>query len=162
MNKQHFYNLCIEWTGNVGTGTAGYKSYERSHTLKIDEKPDIMLSADPAFRGDNTRYNPEELLLASLASCHMLWFLHLCSDKGIIVTAYTDHPTGIMEETQTGSGRFVEVTLRPHVTVQNQQDQQQLSELHKKSRELCFIANSVNFPVKHEPVFHNNTQAAKN
>ncbi|HEY6914746.1 MAG TPA: OsmC family protein [Paludibacter sp.] len=151
MNKEHFYKLTVQWTGNTGNGTLNYRTYERNHTISADNKETIIASADPAFRGDKTKYNPEELLLASLSSCHMLWFLHLCSDNGVIVTDYTDNPTGIMEETDNGGGKFKEVTLNPIVTVTDLSSLDKLDDLHKKANELCFIANSVNFIVKHNP-----------
>ena len=152
MSKEHTYTLTTKWTGNTGTGTSAYKAYERAHTIEKENKPDILLSSDPAFRGDTTRYNPEELLLASLSSCHMLWYLHLCSEAGIVVVDYADHATGIMEETADGGGKFVEVALHPVVTVSDAFMIEKANALHHKANELCFIANSVNFPVKHEPV----------
>ena len=152
MSKEHTYTLTTKWNGNTGTGTSAYKAYERAHTIEKENKPDILLSSDPAFRGDTTRYNPEELLLASLSSCHMLWYLHLCSEAGIVVVDYTDHATGIMEETADGGGKFVEVALHPVVTVSDASMIEKANALHHKANELCFIANSVNFPVKHEPV----------
>lgn len=151
MQKEHTYKLNVKWTGNTGSGTINYRSYERSHVISAENKPEIFASSDPAFRGDKTKYNPEELLVASLSGCHMLWFLHLCAEAGIVVTGYTDNPTGIMTETENGGGRFNEVILRPDVTVQNAQSVELLDEIHKKAHELCFIANSVNFPVKHIP-----------
>lgn len=152
MSKQHIYTLTTKWTGNTGTGTSAYKAYERAHTIEKKNKPDILLSSDPAFRGDTTRYNPEELLLASLSSCHMLWYLHLCSEAGIVVVDYADYATGIMEETAEGGGKFVEVALHPAVIVSDASMIEKANALHHKANELCFIANSVNFPVKHEPV----------
>lgn len=152
MNKEHFYSLTIKWTGNKGQGTSGYLSYERSHSILIDGKQEILASSDPAFRGDKTKHNPEELLLASIASCHMLWFLHLCSDNGIIVMDYLDNPKGTMMEVQNGSGKFTEVTLNPEVTIKDESDLDKLTDLHRKANQLCFIANSVNFPVKHNPI----------
>lgn len=152
MNKEHFYNLNITWTGNKGTGTSDYHSYERSHTISAGNKQEIPASSDPAFRGDKTRYNPEELLVASLSSCHMLWFLHLCTDNGIVVTSYADNAMGIMImiETENGGGRFKEVILNPVVIVEDESTLNKLDDIHKKANELCFIANSVNFPVKHK------------
>jgi len=149
--KHHHYKTTIQWTGNKGTGTSGYRDYERSHTISVENKPMIEGSSDPAFRGDKTKYNPEEMLLSSLSSCHMLWYLHFCSEAGIIVTDYVDHTTGIMEETATGSGRFTEVTLNPTVSVKDKSMVEKAIELHHKANEFCFIANSVNFPVKHIP-----------
>ena len=151
MEKQHSYKATIQWTGNKGTGTDGYSNYERSHQITIDEKREIFCSSDPAFRGDKTKHNPEELLLSSLSSCHMLWYLHLCAEAGIIVTDYTDTATGTMVETSNGGGKFTEVILNPIVAVAEEQMITKATALHKKANELCFIANSVNFPVKHLP-----------
>lgn len=151
MNKEHSYKLTVQWTGNMGNGTLNYRAYERSHVIVSDNKERIQASADPVFRGDKTKYNPEELLLASLSGCHMLWFLHLCADNGISVIDYIDNPTGIMVETENGGGKFKEVTLNPIVTVDGIISQSKLDDLHKKANEFCFIANSVNFPVKHNP-----------
>lgn len=152
MNKQHTYQLTIQWTGNTGAGTAAYTAYKRDHQVLINDKPVIQLSSDPAFRGDKTKHNPEELLLASISSCHMLWYLHLCATAGVIVTDYVDHATGIMEETADGGGRFTTVTLHPVVTVTETGMIEKANELHKQANELCFISNSLNFPVHHEPV----------
>lgn len=150
MSKTHLYRLHTKWTGNNGVGTVHYGSYDRSHVIWADNKPEILASSDPAFRGDKAMYNPEELLVGSLSACHMLWFLHLCAESGVVVLEYTDSPTGIMEEAQDG-GRFKEVTLKPAVIVKEQSSLDKLSDLHKKANELCFIANSVNFTVKHAP-----------
>jgi organic hydroperoxide reductase OsmC/OhrA len=151
MAKEHVYQLTITWTGNTGTGTSGYRAYERNHSVSATGKPEILASSDPAFRGDKHRYNPEELLVASLSSCHMLWFLHLCADHGIVVTDYSDTPSGVMVETSDGGGHFTEVTLHPVVTVREANMLSKLEELHHRAHQLCFIANSVNFPVKHVP-----------
>ncbi|PJJ47878.1 OsmC family protein [Hymenobacter chitinivorans] len=151
MSKEHAYELTVEWTGNSGTGTSGYRQFERSHTIQAASKPPLLASSDPAFRGDATRYNPEDLLVASLASCHMLWYLHLCAEAGIIVVAYSDTATGIMAETPDGGGHFREVTLHPLVTVAAAHMQAPAAALHERAHQLCFIANSVNFPVRHQP-----------
>ncbi|CAG5072532.1 hypothetical protein DYBT9623_04184 [Dyadobacter sp. CECT 9623] len=150
--RQHHYKTTIEWTGNTSRGTADYRAYERSHTAKIEGKPGIDLSSDPAFRGDRTRHNPEELFVASIASCHMLWYLHLCTEAGVVVLEYQDRATGTMEETDNGSGRFTEVILYPVVKVSDESMLQKANELHHKAHEYCFIANSCNFPIRHEPV----------
>ena len=152
MKNIHQYQLQLTWTGNSGQGTAGYTAYERTHTLTIPGKPIIQGSSDPVFRGDPSMHNPEELLLASLASCHMLWYLHLCAEHGIIVTGYTDNPTGTMQESENGSGRFTEVTLKPIVTVYDDKMLEKAKSLHKSANQYCFIANSVNFAVHHEPI----------
>lgn len=149
--KLHHYTASIQWTGNKGAGTQNYMAYERTHIISVDNKPDIPGSADPAFRGDPDRYNPEELFIASLSACHMLWYLHLCAMEGIIVTCYTDRVTGIMKETFDGGGHFSEVTLHPQVTVADEAMTGPANALHIKARALCFIANSVNFPVHHLP-----------
>lgn len=147
--KQHNYQARIEWTGNKGSGTSGYRDYDRSHTIHINGKPVIEASSDPSFRGDPEKYNPEELFLASLSSCHMLWFLHLCSEEGVVVSAYQDEPTGIMEEEKDGRGRFTVVTLNPMVTVKEERMQKKLNSIHQQANRMCFIANSCNFEVKH-------------
>ncbi len=151
MSHQHYYSLTVDWTGNKGKGTENYWAYDRSHVISTKGKAPINGSSDPNFKGDKTKYNPEELLVASLSSCHMLWYLHLCSEAGVIVVEYTDHATGIMEETSNGGGRFTEVILCPIVTVTDGSMTDKANELHKKANDLCFIANSVNFPVHHKP-----------
>jgi organic hydroperoxide reductase OsmC/OhrA len=151
--KQHNYSLTVNWTGNKGEGTNGYKSYERSHEIVIDGKEIIKGSSDPAFLGDSTKHNPEELLLASISSCHMLWYLHLCSDAGIVVTNYIDNAKGIMEETADGGGKFTSVTLYPTITLKDIELKDAGNALHTKANALCFIANSLNFKVKHEATF---------
>lgn len=152
MNRQHNYRLSLQWNGNKGEGTIGYKAYGREYSVKIDEKETLYGSADPTFHGDKTKHNPEDLLVAALSSCHMLSYLHLCAVGGVVVVDYTDDATGIMETTSDGSGRFTEVTLNPVVTVADAAMIEKANALHKKASELCFIANSVNFPVKHMPL----------
>jgi Predicted redox protein, regulator of disulfide bond formation len=149
----HHYKLKITWTGNRGEGTTNYQSYDRNHSIQSAHKMAIPGSSDPAFRGDPGRYNPEELLVASLSTCHMLWFLHLCTTVGVVVTAYTDEATGVMEETASGAGRFTEVTLHPVITLKEASMIAKADALHAKANELCFIANSVNFPVRHQPTY---------
>ena len=151
MSGQHNYQATIQWTGNKGTGTDNFRNYERSHQIIIENKSDISGSSDPAFRGDKTKHNPEDLLVSSLSACHMLTYLHLCAVAGVIVTDYIDNATGIMVDTSNGGGQFTEVTLNPIVTVKEQSMVDKANELHKKANELCFIAKSVNFPVKHNP-----------
>ncbi len=151
MKGQHQYNLKITWTGNTGTGTSDYRSYTRDHTISAENKPDVPGSSDPSFRGNNTRYNPEELLVASLSGCHMLSYLHLCAVAGVVVVEYADNATGTMVETPDGGGRFNEVTLHPQIVVTHESMIAKAYELHHKANELCFIANSCNFPVHHKP-----------
>ena len=149
--KEHIYNSKIEWTGNKGSGTDNYKNYERSHNITIEDKPLIEGSSDPAFRGDKTKHNPEDLLVSSLSSCHMLWYLHFCSVNNIIVEEYIDNVIGVMIEGDNGKGYFKEVTLNPIVTVKSAEMIEKAIKLHEKASEYCFIANSVNFSVKHKP-----------
>jgi organic hydroperoxide reductase OsmC/OhrA len=157
MQREHKYSISVRWTGNTGKGTSDYRSYQRDHEINVLGKPPILGSADPKFRGNPLRYNPEELLVAALSSCHMLWYLHLCADAGIVVVSYEDQAEGTMEESSEGSGRFVRVTLRPHVRVKGSVEQ--ATALHQRAHELCFIANSVNFPIQHEAVTEAETLA---
>ena len=152
MPGTHHYEVTVTWTGNTGSGTSGYRDYERSHRVDADGKPSVPGSSDPSFRGDPERWNPEELLVASLSQCHMLWFLHLCSTEGVVVTDYTDHPQGTMTETTDGGGRFAEVVLRPAVRFAAPEQAARGDALHERAHGLCFIANSVNFPVRCEPI----------
>jgi organic hydroperoxide reductase OsmC/OhrA len=151
MPKQHHYQLKVIWTGNKGTGTDHYSHYERSHRIEIENKTTIFASSDTPFLGDATKHNPEDFLLASLSTCHMLWYLHLCADAGVIVKAYSDNPIGILTQLDHGGGSFSEVTLFPQVIVKDKSMIEQANELHQKANEKCFIANSVNFKVKHVP-----------
>ena len=151
MPHQHQYFLTVKWTGNKGQGTSSYDSYDRSHIITSEGKDNISGSSDPAFRGDVTMYSPEDLLVASLSACHMLWYLHLCSEAGVIVVDYYDNATGTMLESSEGGGHFTEVTLFPVVTVTEQSMMNKADELHKKANELCFIANSCKFPIYHKP-----------
>ena len=150
-HKEHLYTVGVRWTGDLGGGTSGYRSYKRDHEIQAAGKPPIYASSDPAFRGDASRYNPEELLVASLSACHMLWFLHLCADAGLVVTDYRDEAEGALAETEDGGGRFTQVTLRPAVRLAAGADTELSLRLHEKAHRLCFIANSVNFPVLCEP-----------
>jgi organic hydroperoxide reductase OsmC/OhrA len=151
--KTHHYNATINWTGNLGTGTENYKTYKRDYSIKIDGKTeDILGSSDPSFLGDATKYNPEELLLASVSSCHMLWYLHLCATNNIVVSAYKDLATGIMEEIENGSGKFTGIELNPAITINSKADLKLAELLHEKANRVCFIANSLNFKVTHKAI----------
>lgn len=151
MERQHQYTVIVRWTGNRGEGTKDYTSYSREHVISIANKADISGSSDPAFRGDKTKHNPEEMFVTSLSTCHMLWYLHLCSQAGVVVVDYVDAALGIMEEKQNEGGRFVEITLKPFVTVAEASMIPEANRLHKQANEHCFIANSLNFPVGHRP-----------
>ncbi len=148
--REHLYRVALTWTGNRGGGTTTYRSYGRDHEVSAPGKITLPGSADPAFRGDADRWNPEELLVAALSQCHLLSYLHVCADAGVVVTAYTDQATGTMRQTLTG-GRFSEVTLHPVVTVAAAQMAVMANALHETAHAACFIAASVNFTVTHEP-----------
>lgn len=152
MPKEHLYQTNLNWTGNTGEGTKSFVGYSRAHEISVNGKPLISGSSDPHFRGDAARYNPEEMLVASLSACHMLWYLHLCAEAGVVVTDYKDQATGRMIETENGGGRFVEVTLQPRVIISIESDITSANALHHKAHDLCFIANSMNFPVRAEAV----------
>jgi organic hydroperoxide reductase OsmC/OhrA len=140
----------MRWTGNTGQGTREYRGYERAHEYSVDGKPVIPGSSDPAFRGDAARYNPEELLVMSLSSCHMLWYLHLCAESKIEVVDYVDDAVGTMVEDADRGGYFTNVVLKPVVTLAAGSDARAAEALHERAHHLCFVANSVNFPVRCE------------
>ena len=151
MVKHHTYQIQVKWTGNQGEGTRTYTGYGRDHFISSTGKPEIPGSSDPGFRGDASRYNPEELLVASLSACHMLWYLHLCSANGVTVLDYRDAATGMMEEHEDGSGDFVRVILKPVIKISDRDDRAAALSLHHNAHSLCFIARSVKFPVDIEP-----------
>jgi organic hydroperoxide reductase OsmC/OhrA len=151
MNKIHSYTGKIIWTGNNGTGTSDYTTYQRNFDFLLANKITLACSADTPFRGDGSKHNPEDFLLGAIASCHMLWYLHLCADAQIIVTGYEDTPLGIMIQKPIGGGCFEKVTLKPVVTILNLDKKELAMQLHAKANECCFIANSLNFKVSHEP-----------
>ena len=153
MDRLHSYEVTVEWTGDLGSGTSGYRAFSRDHVASVEGKASIAGSADPAVRGDPSRWTPEELLVVSLSQCHMLWYLHLCSAAGVRVVGYVDRPRGVMEmDERGGGGAFTEVVLRPEVTVAEAGMVAKAERLHADVPALCFIARSVNFPVRHEPV----------
>jgi len=147
----HDYNARLIWDGNLGTGTSSYQGYGRKYTLKIDGKPDIIGSADPMFRGDANAYNPEDLFVAALSSCHLLSYLALCARSKINVVAYEDHASGTLVLRPDGGGIFESVTLKPVVTLAPGSDEKRALELHETAHDLCFIAASVKIPILHEP-----------
>ncbi|KAA9001781.1 OsmC family peroxiredoxin [Affinibrenneria salicis] len=150
-DKKHTYRVTVRWTGNEGCGTASYRSYSRNHEIHAPGKAAISASSDPAFRGDATRWNPEDMLVASLAACHKLWYLGLCAAAGVTVVAYEDDASGVMVEVQGGAGQFESVILRPKVIISADSDPDLAKTLHHKAHEMCFIARSVNFSVEHQP-----------
>ena len=147
-HREHKYPVTVTWTGNAGTGTSGYKAYRRDHAIESAGKPPIPGSSDPTFLGDKTRWNPEDLLVASTSACHKLGYLHLCAEAGIAVLAYVDEAEGTMVEGE--KGRFTQIVLRPRVTVRAGDDVELAQRLHHQAHEQCFIANSLNFPVRCE------------
>jgi organic hydroperoxide reductase OsmC/OhrA len=151
MVKTHHYRADVVWTGNLGAGTRSYRAYERSYEIRCAGKAPIMGSSDPAFRGNPSMHNPEELLAASVSACHMLWYLHLAAAAGVTVSAYEDSVEGIMIEDADGAGRFSEMILHPRVTLAAGSDPGLARRLHEAAHEKCFIANSVNFPIRVEP-----------
>jgi organic hydroperoxide reductase OsmC/OhrA len=151
MPGTHAYAVEVEWTGNTGSGTSSYRSYRRTCTVRASGHPDLAGSSDPHFRGDADRWNPEELLVAALAQCHLLAFLHAAAVAGVVVVDYTDAATGTMVVEGNG-GRMTSVVLHPVVTVSSPGMVDQVPALHETAHHDCFIANSVNFPVRHEPV----------
>ncbi len=152
MEHAHTYRAALSWEGNLGQGTTTYQGYGRSWRVRVEGKPDLVGSADPTWRGDARLHNPEDLLVASLSSCHMLTYLALCARNRISVLSYTDEATGVMETTADGGGRFVSVTLNPRVEIADGGNRELAEQLHEKAHALCFIAASVSFPVRHIPV----------
>jgi organic hydroperoxide reductase OsmC/OhrA len=151
MAHEHNYKLTAEWTGNKGDGTKNVRTYDRSHTISIEGKPELFLTTDNPAVGDKSKLNPEDLLVSALSSCHMLSYLYLCSLEGVIITSYLDNATGIMIENESGGGKFKEVTLNPIVSVTEESMLEKAIVLHHKAHEICYIANSVNFEVKCNP-----------
>ncbi|KGA01551.1 peroxiredoxin [Cobetia amphilecti] len=164
MPRRHQYSVELEWTGNCGDGTRHYTAYERDFVAHVSGKPSLEGSADRAFRGDAARWNPEDMLVASVSACHKLWYLHLCAEAGIRVMTYHDHAEGTMQEgtpaaddkqqaeNQGEAGRFTSIVLRPEITPAAGDDIALAHELHHRAHALCFIANSLNFPVSCEAV----------
>lgn len=152
MSLEHHFAVAVRWTGDRGTGTSDYRAYGRDHLVSAAGKPDIVGSADAAFRGDRERWNPEELLVAALSQCHLLSYLHAAASAGVTVVGYTDEAVGTMTQTPGGGGHFTSVTLRPRVVIADASQLGPAEELHDEAAKMCFIAASVNFPVLHEPV----------
>lgn len=149
--SEHSYSTVLTWTGNRGQGTSAYDAYARDYEVACAGKAAIPGSADPHYRGDAERHNPEEMLVAALSACHMLWYLHLCAVNGVVVTAYEDAADGQIQTHADGTGEFRQVTLRPRVTISTGSDPDEAMRMHKEANAMCFIARSVNFPVQHRP-----------
>lgn len=152
MKKTHNYNTNINWIGNTGQGTFNYNSYGRCFEINTENKPTLLGSSDPTFLGDSSKHNPEELLLAAISSCHMLWYLHLCANEKIVVTNYSDNASATMDENENGSGKFTSAVLNPIVTITDASKEELAKSLHIKANAMCFIANSLNFKVQHLPI----------
>lgn len=152
MHGEHRYALTATWTGNLGSGTSGYRDYSRDVTIEVEGKPALLASSDKPFRGDPQRWNPEDLLVAALSECHLLSYLHACVQAGVVVTSYTDEATGLVREDGKGSAQFEEVVLHPRVTVADASMIEAAEAAHRTAHDWCFIARSVNFPVRHEAV----------
>ena len=149
MGSGYRYAATVTWTGNWGEGTRAYNGYARHYDIACPGKPTVRGSADPAYLGDSDRHNPEDLLVAAVAACHMLWYLHLCAVGNVAVTAYRDAADGVMRANQDGSSEFEKVTLRPHVTIAADSCAETAMRLHERANAMCFIARSVNFPIHH-------------
>jgi organic hydroperoxide reductase OsmC/OhrA len=152
MTHEHNYKLTAVWTGNTGAGTKNVRTYDRSHTVTIKGKPELFLTTDNPAVGDKSKLNPEDLLVSAISSCHMLSYLYVCAMEGIVITAYTDNATGTMIEKKSGEGSFKEVSLNPICCVADESMVEKAIELHHKAHEICYIANSVNFEVKCNPI----------
>ncbi|MBU2980759.1 OsmC family protein [Lentibacter algarum] len=150
MSRKHDFEAKVVWTGNTGEGTAHYKAYERTWEVQTEGKPVVKCSNDPLLGGDPTLHNPEDMLIAALSSCHMLWYLHMASDAGVTVLAYEDDPVGHGESEASGAGQFVSADLRPRITVAAGTDLAKADAIHSEIGKVCFIARSVAFPVHHK------------
>jgi organic hydroperoxide reductase OsmC/OhrA len=150
MIREHSFAIAVTWSGNRGTGTSGYKDYDRAHLVAAEGKESIAGSAAKVFHGDAVKWNPEEMLVAALSQCHMLSFLHVATSTGVVVQSYQDEASGILTTNAEGGGSMTSVTLRPRVEISAGTPAQVVA-LHHRARELCFIANSINFPLLHEP-----------
>ncbi len=146
----HTYRARVRWTGDRGTGTSGYRDYGRDHVIETADHGTIAGSSSTGFGRDPTRYNPEELVVAALSSCHMLWYLHLCADRGVVVRSYTDDAEVTLSVGDGGNARLIHATLRPRVTLSSGAPETAIA-LHREAHAKCYVANSVNFPVAVEP-----------
>lgn len=151
MSTVHRYDTSVCWRGNRGTGTSSYRGYDRAYETTAAGRPMLLGSSDPAFRGDAAAWNPELLLVAALSQCHLLSYLHRCVVSGVVVCSYRDDASGVMAEDADSGGRFTEVVLRPQVLVSTLEMVDRAVSLHDDAADLCFLASSMNFPVRHEP-----------
>ena len=159
-SASHEYVANIVWTGNTGRGTSSYKSYDRNWQIVTPHKAIIECSNDPLLGGDPTKHNPEDLLVASIASCHMLWYLHLCAVAGVNVISYHDTPLALGELERSGAGRFTSITLRPQIEITAESDENKALSIHGDIHQYCFIARSLNFPVNFQPKITKNSSGS--
>jgi len=150
-DMEHHYKLTTTWKGNKGTGTSHVSEYDRSHTIKIGNKPELNLTTDDATHGDKSKLNPEDLLVSAISSCHMLSYLYLCAKARVVILDYVDHAAGTMIENPKGGGHFTEVILNPVFTVAEKSMVERAIALHEKAHDICFIAKSVNFKILNNP-----------
>jgi organic hydroperoxide reductase OsmC/OhrA len=153
MASEHEFSCQTEWTGNRGEGTSGLRKFDRTWSISTPGRAVVEGSADPQFGGKADRPNPEDLLMASLSACHMLWYLHLATVAGIVVQSYVDKPVGYGEVEKSGVGRFLRATLRPHIVLAAGTDQAKADAIHHEIHKYCFIARSVNFPIDYAPSY---------
>ena len=146
MAQVHHFSAKVTWTGAAKGTTSSYESYSRDHLIEIPGKPPIAGSADTVFRGDASRHNPEDLLVMSLSTCHMLTYLAQAARAGVHVLGYTDEAAGTMQM-KDGKMRFTDVSLHPQVVIAADSDPDTAQQLHHLAHEHCFVASSVNFPV---------------
>lgn len=151
MTRHHKYTTSVAWTGNLGSGTMDYRSYERDFVVNSKDKPQLKGSSGTSFMGDKEAYSPEDLLVAAVSACHMLWYLHLCAEKGIVVLEYKDNAYGDMDEAEDGSGHFSKITLRPVVSISQDGNVAEANKLHGAAHKMCFIANSLKCTIDHQP-----------
>lgn len=151
MSKQHDFISKVVWTGNRGEGTKSYNGYDRTWDMAVDGKEVVHCSNDPLLGGDPSKYNPEDILISALSSCHMLWYLHLCSNAKVTVLSYEDNAVGIGESEPSGKGRFIKAILKPTIIITHDSDADKALQLHDEIHQYCFIARSVNFEVEYEP-----------
>lgn len=144
----HTYSTCLRWEGNLGSGTSSYEAYSRSYSIAIDGKPELRGSADPSFRGDPGRHNPEDWLLAAASGCHMLSYLALCARRGLCITDYRDHADAELSLEPGREGRLSRITLRPRVAVRSDEERALAFDLHAAAHAGCFIADSCSTPIE--------------
>ncbi|MBU2927368.1 OsmC family protein [Winogradskyella psychrotolerans] len=152
MSIKHTFKSQVNWTINEGGSTTNPRTFSRNHNVTIANKvADLQVSAAKPFRGDDSLFNPEDLLLSALTSCHMMSYLYVCAQHHIEVLSYTDASEGDLEVKANGSGSFTTVRLQPRVTIKDESQKDLALRLHTKANELCFIANSCNFLISHKP-----------